>query len=408
MKEVDEKDILQSDMTDGLNLLRVIDVIPDMVVIIDLAGNITYANPAHCGVLGYEPSELFGKCAFDLVHPDDIRDVAREFAAALETGRSGKAAYRDIRKDGSVCPVESSGVLLKSTGDAPTHILIITRDMTEHVRNNEKLMAMNEAMSAGLEETKKLKELAEAADRAKSDFLANMSHEFVTPLNSVIGFTQTLLDGIAGPISEKQREYLDRVLKGGETLVRISRDMVELASLDLSTSVLERSRVRVCDLLITAAEEARGPASMRNIRVEHCMDAQSDFCISADSTRLMTALRQLLSNAVKFTADGGSVIISMKMVSRETGELHGALEITVTDTGIGIKREDLPGLFQTIGQLASPYNKKSPGTGVGLLLVKKIISLHGGTVRAESEFGKGSSFIVTLPVDEDVQERERE
>ena len=165
---------------------------------------------------------------------------------------------------------------------------------------------------------------------------------------------------------------------------------------------------RVRDLIKSAAVSIQRDVLSKNIQVSFHVDDTADIVISSDVLKLQTALGHLVKNAVKFTGENGKIEIAARTINISGENKIRNLKITVSDTGSGIKEEDLPKLFKTVGQIDSPYNKQFRGAGVGLVLVKKLIELHGGTVCAASNYGKGSTFTITMPIDEMEQEKERE
>jgi signal transduction histidine kinase len=235
---------------------------------------------------------------------------------------------------------------------------------------------------------------------AKSDFLANMSHELRTPLNSIIGFSEVLEDQLLGSLNETQRENVMYILKAGRHLLSLINDILDLSKVESGKMELEVESVSLRELLEAALVMHREKAARHGIRLDLQIEPGKPVVIEADERKLKQILFNLLSNAVKFTPDNGRVQVRSK-------EINGTrdIDISIRDTGIGIKQEDLPRLFTEFSQLASAYDKKYEGTGLGLALTKKLVELHGGDIRVESEFGKGSMFAFVLPVQ---QRREKD
>jgi len=278
---------------------------------------------------------------------------------------------------------------------------LLTEDLG---RANEELQAMNDEFQAMNEELQaQQQELFHAnrqlveVSRAKSDFLANMSHELRTPLNSIIGFSEVLQDQLFGPLGDKQQEYLGHILSGGQHLLSLINDILDLSKVESGKMELELACFGLKDLLEASLTIVREKAMKHGISLRLDLAPEADCDVSADQRKLKQILFNLLSNAVKFTPDGGAVTVAARKPppDEEAGE---CLEISVQDTGIGIREEDMGRLFQTFSQLESPYDKKHEGTGLGLALTKRLVLLHGGAIRAESRVGEGSRFIVTLPV----------
>jgi len=246
-------------------------------------------------------------------------------------------------------------------------------------------------------ELEKAKLQADSANRAKSDFLANMSHELRTPLNAIIGFAEVLQDQFFGPLNEKQKKYVDNINTSGRHLLSLINDILDLSKVEAGKMELEPEELSLKkDVLEPALTLLQEKALKHNISLSLAVEPRADMNILADAKKLKQIMFNLLTNAVKFTPDGGSVEISAK---RSKGaEAGDFIEISVKDSGIGIKPEDLAKLFQTFSQIESTYSKTVEGTGLGLALTKKLVELHGGKIRVESEFGKGSKFIFGIPV----------
>jgi two-component system CheB/CheR fusion protein len=265
-------------------------------------------------------------------------------------------------------------------------ILLAIEDGTEKMR-------LERELAERTRDAKKAQFEAETATMAKSDFLANMSHELRTPLNSIIGFSEVLEDQLLGPLNESQRENVMYILKAGRHLLSLINDILDLSKVESGKMELDVETVSLRDLLDASLVMQREKALRHGIKLDLKIEPEHSIMIEADERKLKQILFNLLSNAVKFTADDGQVQVLLK-------EINGAqdIEISIRDTGIGIKQEDLPKLFQEFSQLSSAYDKKYEGTGLGLALTKKLVDLHGGRIWAESEFGKGSLFAFVIPV----------
>jgi GAF domain-containing protein/anti-sigma regulatory factor (Ser/Thr protein kinase) len=230
----------------------------------------------------------------------------------------------------------------------------------------------------------------EAANRHKSEFLANMSHELRTPLNAIIGFSEVLGERLFGELNEKQAEYTDDILSSGRHLLSLINEILDLSKVEAGRMELQLATFDLPLAIENARTFVRERATTHGITLDVAVDDRlGDFI--GDERKIKQILLNLLSNAVKFTPEGGRIGIDAR-------QSNGSVEISVCDTGIGIALEDQPKVFEEFRQVGSDYAHKVEGTGLGLTLAKKFVELHGGKIWVESEAGKGSTFIFTLPI----------
>jgi signal transduction histidine kinase len=230
----------------------------------------------------------------------------------------------------------------------------------------------------------------EAANRHKSEFLANMSHELRTPLNAIIGFSEVLKERMFGELNEKQAEYTDDILTSGQHLLSLINEILDLSKVEAGRMELELATFDLPLAIDNARTFVRERATRHGIHLDVTVDERlGDFV--GDERKIKQILLNLLSNAVKFTPEGGRIGITAR-------QADGVVEISVSDTGIGIAAEDQPKIFEEFRQVGSDNAKKVEGTGLGLTLAKKFVELHGGKIWVESEVGKGSKFTFSLPI----------
>ena len=269
------------------------------------------------------------------------------------------------------------------------------REIGERRQAQEKLRALNVELEKRIEErTADLRQLnneLESALRIKDEFLANMSHELRTPLNAIIGLSESLAEQTVGALNERQAKYIGTISESGQHLLSLINDILDLAKIEAGQMTLNREKVDVSMVCQSSLRMIKQLALKKRLDVRFEMDVDPGM-IWADERRLKQMIVNLLSNAVKFTPEGGSLGLQARG-DRE----NNSIQFAVWDTGIGIAEEDLPRLFQPFVQLDSQLARKAGGTGLGLALVAKTAALHGGSASVESQLGRGSRFTITLP-----------
>jgi signal transduction histidine kinase len=254
---------------------------------------------------------------------------------------------------------------------------------------NQQLQREMEERERAQRELRQAKESADTANQAKSGFLASMSHELRTPLNAVIGFSELLEQEIFGGLNDKQRSYVGNVLISGRHLLQLVNDILDISKVEAGRMDLVCEVTPLGSLFDTVRSVITAMAVKKGIdlQVEEAPEVPDLY---VDPGRIKQVLYNLISNALKFTPRGGTVGVSARL----EGEYA---RILVTDTGIGIAPEHLPRLFREFEQLPQDAGTRPEGTGLGLALTKRLVELHGGTVRVESTPGRGSTFSIYLP-----------
>jgi len=229
----------------------------------------------------------------------------------------------------------------------------------------------------------------EVASQHKSEFLANMSHELRTPLNAIIGFSEVLTDRMFGELNEKQDEYLKDIYASGTHLLSLINDILDLSKIEAGRMELELEDFHLPTALDNALILVRERAGRRSITLQTGVDEQLGE-IRADERKIRQVVLNLLSNAIKFTPEGGQIEVRAVPVD-------GSVEVSVSDTGVGIAPEDQEAVFEEFRQVGAA-EKKAEGTGLGLTLCRKFVELHGGRIWVKSRVGVGSTFTFTIPV----------
>jgi signal transduction histidine kinase len=229
----------------------------------------------------------------------------------------------------------------------------------------------------------------ELASQHKSEFLANMSHELRTPLNAIIGFSEVLGERLFGELNAKQDEYLKDIHASGQHLLSLINDILDLSKIEAGRMELELTDFHLPTALDNALTLVRERAGRRGIALHMITNERLEY-VRADERKVRQVVLNLLSNAIKFTPEGGRIEVRAKQVD-------GSVEISVSDTGVGIAPEDQEAIFEEFRQVGTA-DKKVEGTGLGLALSRKFVELHGGRIWVESQVGVGSTFAFTIPM----------
>jgi signal transduction histidine kinase/putative methionine-R-sulfoxide reductase with GAF domain len=309
----------------------------------------------------------------------------REYTAVRFRPLLGRLGYRSLLAVPLLREQRIMGgltIFRRTTGSFPPEVV----NLLQTFATQSVLAIQNARLFREIEEKSRQ---IEAANRHKSEFLANMSHELRTPLNAIIGFSEVLQERMFGELNEKQAEYTDDILTSGRHLLSLINEILDLSKVEAGRMELEVATFDLPLAIDNARTFLRERAVKHGINLDVTVDERlGDF--TGDERKIKQILLNLLSNAVKFTPEGGRIGIS----ARQT---DGAIEISVTDTGIGIAPEDQARIFEEFRQVGGDYAHKKEGTGLGLTLAKKFVELHGGGIWVESEVGKGSTFTFTLP-----------
>jgi PAS domain S-box-containing protein len=357
----------------------------DCIVTMDHLGNIVEFNPAAEDTFGFSADEAIGRPLADLLIPATFRDQHRQgLERYLATGAGPVLGKRievsALRKDGSAFPAELAIVPI-AAGGSPRFTGFL-RDLTAQKSAEEARLR-----SQQVEEEKKQ---AQEANRLKSEFLANMSHELRTPLNSIIGFTELMRAGKVGPVSSTHAEYLGDVLTSSRHLLQLINDVLDLAKVESGKMDFRPEPVDLENLTAEVRSILRELAGAKRIRLETSVHPGVRTVV-VDPARVKQILYNYLSNALKFTPDGGRVTVRI--------EPEGATDfrIDVEDTGVGIAEKDIGKLFVEFQQLDTGLAKNYQGTGLGLALTKQLAEAQGGHLSVRSVVGVGSTFSAVLP-----------
>ena len=374
--EVGERHVAEAALRASEQRFRnILDNVPIGVVYTDLAGRIIQANPRFCELTGYSETELAALAPSELTHPEDLAD---DEALTAQLVRGEIPMYRRHKrcntKSREVVRVRATVTLLRDSNNEPWRIVGVVEDITEHLR---------------LEEAEHAREAAEASNRAKSDFLSRMSHELRTPLNAMLGFAQLLEIDQRHPLAPAQRPWVGQIQQAGWHLLDMINDVLDLSRIESGNLRLQPTTLDLPELVAATVALVASDALRREIRISQDL-APGTAGIVGDATRVKQILTNLLSNAVKYNADSGRVHIASRVVAPDV------VEIAVTDTGMGMTPEQMEELFKPFNRLGRERTALQ-GTGIGLVISRRLAELMGGSIGVKSFPGEGSSFTLRLP-----------
>ncbi len=374
--EVAERELAQAAMRESEERFRnIFNTVPIGVVYTDLEGNVERANPQFLALLNCSEDELRSMRAADYMHPQDF-EKATELTGALVAGRM--ATYRQhcryLTRDGRTVLARATVSVLRDAQGQPQRIVRVMEDVTEQLRRQE---------------AEKARDVAEAANQAKSEFLSRMSHELRTPLNAMLGFAQLLEMDRRSPLVQHQRQWIDQVQRAGWHLLEMINDVLDLSRIESGNLRLQNEPLNLSELVSAAVAMVVASAEQRGITLRVDLEPGTSTVLG-DATRIKQILINLLSNAVKYNHDRGRIDIT----SRLRGD--DSVDIVVSDTGLGMTPEQLAGLFQPFNRLGRERSALE-GTGIGLVVSLRLAELMGGTLEARSRPGEGSAFTLALP-----------
>ncbi len=352
---------------------------------LDLQTGQAFYSPRWLQMLGYDSPGAAPGAAFwqTLCHPDDARRVAQTYQSALDgTASTYEMSFRMRHHDGHFVPLLSRGFVLRDAQGTAVRVSGTNTDLTERLR---------------LEDAQRRQVAAEAASAAKTDFLSRMSHELRTPLNAVLGFSQLLLADQRQPLSSSQQRQAAQIERSGWHLLKLVDDILDLSQIDAGRVSLQLRDVDVAALLHECGGMVASAAAARQIGVEIQCDPALR-CVRADHTRIRQILLNLLSNAVKYTQPGGAVLLD---AVRGRG---GRALLRVRDNGPGLSAQQVASLFQPFNRLGQEQGD-TQGTGIGLVISRRLAALMGGDIQVDSTPGVGTVFTLSMAEGAQVPER---
>jgi PAS domain S-box-containing protein len=361
--------------------------IGDAVIATDLEGRISFINPTAENLTGWKSSEITGKPLeeiFKIINETTRQKVASPFAAVIEGGTTVGLANHTllIKKDGSEIPIEDSGAPIRDAKGRIVGVIIVFHDVTERRRSEIEREALLLSEQVARRE-------AELAGRLKDEFLATVSHELRTPLSAILGWTTMLRNKqLVGDDKPRALEVIERNAKAQGEIIN---DLLDVSQITTGKLSIDRARAEVNKIARSVSESLSPQAGAKNVGLKLAL-APEELYVFGDEARLRQIVANLLTNAIKFTPEGGAVEIS-------TARRGAEIEIAVKDSGIGINEKFLPFIFDKFRQGDGSPTRPHGGLGLGLSIVQHLVTLHGGEISAESPGeNRGATFTVRLPL----------
>jgi PAS domain S-box-containing protein len=375
--------------------LSLIEASRDPLVTINIGGKITDMNEATARITGMTREELKGSDFFDyFTEPQKAREVYQEVFAK---GSVADSPLTLRHKDGKLTDVLFNGSVYKDDRGSVLGVVIVARDVTDQKRIATELTEAKvfAELATGIAEEAKIKaetatRIAEDAVKAKQQFLSNMSHEIRTPMNAIIGFTKVVLKT---ELTEKQKEYLNAIKVSGDALIVLINDILDLAKVDAGKMTFVQTPFKMAVSLSAMLHLFETKIQEKNLELIKEYDSNIPEVLIGDPVRLHQIILNLVSNAVKFTAQG-KIIVSVNVLSEDDEKV--TIGFAVSDTGIGISETKIERIFEDFQQATSGTSRLYGGTGLGLAIVKQLVEPQGGTINVTSKLGEGSTFSFVL------------
>ncbi len=364
----------------------------DAIIMMDHSGDVVFWNPAAQRMFGYSEIEIIGKNLHDVLAPDRYRSKYRRGIEGFTRNGQGDAIGRileleALRKDGSEFPIEIALAALHRNG--AWWAIAIVRDITERRQSQKELLRSKQELENAIRHAERLAIDAQRANSAKSDFLANMSHEIRTPMNGIIGMADLMSETI---LSHDQREYLGSIRKSADTMLLIINDILDFSKIEAGRMRIEQESFDLDVMMDEWNDFLAIQAQEKHIEYLCRIDPETPASLLGDPLRIRQILTNFVTNAIKFTPEGGVIEIRVGRAGR-------FIRFSVHDTGIGIADDVRDRLFEPFVQADTSTTRRFGGTGLGLAISKRLAGLMGGSVGCESHPGEGSVFWTELPLE---------
>ena len=360
---------------------NVVEGIGDAVIVLDRDGRIVRLNPAAQPLFGTSHVHLVGRYIADLLTwwPQSLAsNVGYRQEITLGTGEFQQ--YFDLH----MTPIGRR---------FNQGCVIVLRDVSERVRTEHALRLLYEQQSHLVEQLASAKQLADAANTAKTEFISFISHELKTPMSAIRGYADLLSLGFAGPVNQQQNEFLHSVRSNVDRMVSLIAELSDISRIETGQLMLEYGSVNLVETVAQVLDANNALILAQHQQVHLEIEPEANL-VWGDRTRIIQILTNLISNAAKYTAVGGSITIHAKLHSAAN---EPQVCLSVNDTGVGIAEHDQAHMFEKFFRAADVKQRSIPGTGLGLHITRQLVDLHGGSIWFESTVGSGTTFFVTLP-----------
>lgn len=341
----------------------------DIIFIVDFNGTILYHNSSVHETLGYRSRSLVGKNFFDYILPEKLEGFKKQFQASQKKAYNQKVEFQFLCKDKSYRFLEFNSINLKHK-EKLNGLILDCRDITQRKKDAEELVRLQ---------------------KAKEQFLANISHEIRTPINGIAGMASLLSKD---QNKEERETYLNAIRHSAENLKVIINDILDLAAIESGKLKFEKIGFNLADLLPSLISTFKYQATEKKITLDYTLDEKANRILVGDPVRLNQVLINLISNAVKFTHTG-SILVNASVQKEQKDKCW--IEISVTDTGVGIPAEKLKTIFESFSQADASVTRRYGGTGLGLTIAKQLVELQQGRIAVRSKEHVGSVFTITIP-----------
>jgi PAS domain S-box-containing protein len=361
------------------------------IFMLDVNGKVATWNVGAERIKGYKADEIVGQ-HFSVFYPTDARESGwpeHELQVATEKGSFVDEGWR-VRKDGTMLWANVTITALHDDNGRLVGFAKLTRDLTESKRV-EATEVVNQEREEILEAERSARMAAQRTTRVKDEFLATLSHELRTPLSAILGWTQVLLRSADTELPGKAKRAIEVIDRNARAQVQLIDDLLDLSRIVTGKIRLELQQISILDVVESAIDSARPAAEAKDIRLQTALDSLP-ATVNADSGRIQQVIWNLLTNAIKFTPKGGRIQVVLQRVNSH-------IELSVSDTGIGIPAHFLPHVFDRFSQRDSSTTRAFGGLGLGLAISKQLVELHGGTIKVASPGeNQGATFYVELPL----------